>query len=49
MRKNERRLKELQFSAEEDRKNLERTLAATEKNNHKMRVLRRQFDEAVSS
>lgn len=48
MRKADRRLKELAFSADEDRKNQERFQELIEKLQNKIKVYKRQVEEAVS-
>jgi sRNA-binding protein len=48
LRKNDRRLKELAFEAEEDRKNQLRLQDLTEKLQSKIKVYKRQVEEAGS-
>lgn len=48
MRKHERRVKELAYQAEEDRKNLARMQDLVDKLQSKVKSYKRQFEEAVS-
>jgi uncharacterized coiled-coil protein SlyX len=48
MRKADRRLKELAFQVDEDRKNQDRLQDLIDKLQNKIRVYKRQADEAVS-
>ena len=48
LRKNERRLKEMTFQADEDRKNQERLQELVEKLQLKIKTFKRQAEEAVS-
>lgn len=48
MRKADRRLKELAFQADEDRKNQERTQDLIDKLQQKIKTYKRQVEEAVS-
>jgi len=48
MRKADRRLKELAFQADEDRKNQERLQDLIDKLQNKIKVYKRQVEEAVS-
>lgn len=47
-RRNEKRLKELQMAAEEDKKGQERLTEIVEKLQQKIKVYKRQVEEAVS-
>ena len=49
LRKADRRLKELAFQAEEDRKNMERLQDLVDKLQAKIKTYKRQVEEAVSS
>lgn len=49
MRKADRRLKELAFQVDEDRKNQERLQDLIDKLQNKIRVYKRQAEEAVST
>lgn len=49
LRKGERRIKELTFQAEEDRKNHERMQDLVDKLQQKMKTYKRQIEEAVST
>lgn len=48
MRKNERRLKEIAFQADEDKKNQERLQDLVDKLQSKIKTYKRQVEEAVS-
>ena len=49
MRKADRRMKELAFQADEDRKNQERLQELIDKLQNKIKIYKRQVEEAVSS
>lgn len=49
MRKADRRLKEIAFQADEDRKNQENLNEMIEKLNNKLKTYKRQVEEAVST
>ena len=47
MRKQERRVKEIAFQADEDRKNLEKNQEMVDKLQEKIKIYKRQVEEAV--